>query len=172
MNSADARPMLAAESLLLMEALERLVAGIDGAEIQRGPSSARISTKCSDSFDIWVGFDAQGFAVKLDSAVLEGLRREQALEFVEEALEGKIRIKVDAVGGKPWQWTVERLAPNGQWAAESVTGRIAFRWWRQETTAYKLNVPASEQAWLDAGKARSAEPIVSPRPRVLEPTFS
>lgn len=133
------RPMLASKSHRFILDLGRLAAALPGIQVHRGIGSVCIPAIERNGFDIKVQFDPDGFVIALDRAILEVSSHVVALQIVEDALTGKIRIKIDTIAGRAWQWSVERLQADGRWATESVSGYLAFRWWREVASFYKMN---------------------------------
>lgn len=69
-----------------------------------------------------------------------------ALSFVELAISGDLRLKVETVGAKPNAWTVERLMPDGTWAVESSMSAVRLFSWGRRAVHYLRNdwVPAPD----------------------------
>lgn len=62
------------------------------------------------------------------------------LAYVQMAVEGNLRVRVDRLGNKPWQYALERRAADGTWHEESVVTLPRFRLWAGEkTTTYLHN---------------------------------
>lgn len=63
-----------------------------------------------------------------------------ALEYVKLAVEGHLRVRIDQLGGKPWQYALERRIDDGSWREESVMLVPRFTLWaRKKTTHYLQN---------------------------------
>lgn len=69
-----------------------------------------------------------------------------ALSFVELAISGDLRVKVETVGAKPHAWTVERLMRDGTWAVESSMSAVRLFTWGRRAVHYLRNdwVPAPD----------------------------
>lgn len=60
------------------------------------------------------------------------------LAYVRMAVEGDLRVRVDKLGGKPWQYALERRLDNGTWQEESVVVLPRLALWRREKTTHYL----------------------------------
>ena len=82
----------------------------------------------ASKFGFDVGFESSGAGciVFLDGWHDEFANFDQGLRLIQQALNGELRLKVEAIAGRPWMWTVERLGPGGTWAVVHAGG--LFRW--------------------------------------------
>lgn len=131
--------MLASETRQFLLQLDRIAAAKPATECFYARTSVVIPAVDQAGFDIKVVLEPVGFIILFDEAMLEVRTHDLAIELVESALNGRIRVKIDAIAGKPWQWTAERLQSDGRWTVESVTGQFRFRLWRAATSHYKIN---------------------------------
>lgn len=61
--------------------------------------------------------------------------------YVKMAVCGDLRVRIDNLGGKPWQYALERHLEDGSWQEESVLILPRFSLWaKQKTTHYLHNV--------------------------------
>ncbi len=63
-----------------------------------------------------------------------------ANRLIAAAIDGTARLKVDAVGGRSWRWTLECLDEDGRWHPESTVGLVIWRFWGKPSTSYLRNV--------------------------------
>jgi len=82
----------------------------------------------ASKFGFDVGFESSGAGciVFLDGWHDEFANPDQGLRLIQQALTGDLRLKVEAISGRPWMWTVERLGPGSTWAVVHAGG--LFRW--------------------------------------------
>ncbi len=90
-------------------------------------------------FDIKVVFDRDGYLIMLDQAMLEVKQSARALDIVEKALTGDIRLQVTSRNGKPWQWTVEHRNADDLWIVEAQTGYVSLKFWQQNSSTTLIN---------------------------------
>lgn len=63
-----------------------------------------------------------------------------AHRLISAAVDGTARLKVDAIAGRNWRWTLECLDEDGRWIAESTVGHVIWRFWGQPSTSYLRNI--------------------------------
>jgi len=64
-----------------------------------------------------------------------------ALEYIENALLGRLRVRVDRIGSEPHQWAVERRMPDGSWSEEALMCTLRLRSNGGVTSTYLQNDP-------------------------------
>ncbi len=75
--------------------------------------------------------------------------RASAIQLIQDALSGRVRLRIDRIGGRPFKWTVERLEGDGRWIELYVSGVWRFGWsrkfdrvWRRAPKTGNLNSSA------------------------------
>jgi hypothetical protein len=65
---------------------------------------------------------------------------DMTIDYVKLTLDGKLRVRVDKIGGKTWQNALERQQEDGTWREESVLTYPRFNLFgRRKTTQYLQN---------------------------------
>ena len=54
-------------------------------------------------------------------------------------MHGDVRLRIDSIGGEPWQWTLERQTSDKGWVAEQSMGVLNLRFWGKKSVAYLRN---------------------------------
>ena len=131
--------MLASESRQIFTQIEQMLAACPRARHVRGLRSLSIPASGPEGFDVMLALDQSECILCFDGWSLEFNRPEQALHYVELALHGEMRLKIDSIGGRPWRWTVERLGPDRAWLVENVMGFLRLRFWGEKRVTYLCN---------------------------------
>ena len=132
--------MLASESRQIFAGIEQMAAACPNANLERGVHRVRIAAASPAGFDMSLAVDEFTVQLTFDRWWLDFARNDyRAIELFEQALTGDARIRVDAIGAKPWKWTLERrLSPN-TWVAEQSVGALCLRFWGERTVTYLQN---------------------------------
>ena len=131
--------MLASESRQIFAQIERMLSSCPAARHVRGVRSLSVPASGPDGFDIVLALDQSECILCLDGWSLEFNRPEQALEYVELALCGDLRLRINSLAGRPWRWTLERLALDRSWKVENVMGYLRLRFWGEKRVIYLRN---------------------------------
>lgn len=148
--------MLAIDSRQIFAHVEQVVAACPRATLVRGIASMRIPAALPQGasgqagFDICVTFDDRLCRLTFDRWSLDFARNDhRAMELFEQAMQGDVRLRIDTVGGQPWQWTLERQTSNKGWVAEQSMGVLNLRFWGKKRVVYRQN-DFGFKAWTPA----------------------
>jgi len=130
--------MLARQERSFLQDVERAARAFAGVSIDGGSSGLTVSGSGRDGFNMSVVVEAGRYALYFDNWMEEVDSEQIARELFEAALRGDARLKVDLRGGRPWQWTLERLE-NGSWRTESAVNHVTWRFWGRDSTVYLRN---------------------------------
>ncbi len=90
-------------------------------------------------FDMALIVEPGRLILAFDEWVEEFEDAEAARRTFTAALEGTARLKIDALSGRRWRWTLECLDKAGQWAPESTIGHVNWRFWGHASVTYLRN---------------------------------
>ena len=144
--------MLASESRQIFAQIEEMAAACPQAELERGVHRFRIAAASPTGFDMSLAVDEFTVELTFDRWWLHFARNDhRAIELFEQALTGDVRIRIDAIAGKPRNWTLERrLSPN-TWMAEQSVGVLRLWIWGERTVTYLQNdFGFADAAWAPA----------------------
>ena len=132
--------MLASESRQIFAQIEQMVALCPKADLLRGVHRLLIPALSPAGFDMSIAIDDYTVHLTFDRWWLHFARNDQAaIELFEQALHGDVRIRVDAIGGNPWNWTLERRLSPCTWVAEQSVGALRLRFWGARTVTNLQN---------------------------------
>ena len=149
-------PMLASENRQIFAQIEQFVAACPGAQLVRGVHTMRVLAGKPSGFQLSLALDDRHCTLTFDQWSMPFPRNDQtALELFELALHGDVRIRVDAIGARPWRWTLERRTPDGVWQTEQSMGGLKLRFWGRKSVAFLRN-DFGFQAWPPEEKPSEA----------------
>ena len=102
-----------------------------------------IAAADNTGFDVSIVASMGHWIVSLDDWYEDFHNIESARFLIECALNGQIRLKVERLGGAPWQWTGEKRANDNRWIEVFSGGYARFRLWRKIECVYLLNKTSS-----------------------------
>lgn len=138
-TDCEPRLMRAGHENSFLADIETAARSCSGAVTVRTPSALTVSASGPEGFTMAATVDDGRFVLYFDDWFEEFESEEMARQMFEAALNGKARLKVDALAGKRWRWTLELQCDDGTWRAESTTGHVLWRFWGQQSSFYLRN---------------------------------
>ena len=132
--------MLARREQLFLQDIENTLRRFTGAQVTRYATGIMIKAASAKGFDMSVMVDDGRYALYLDNWTEEFESDDLARRTFEAALTGEARLRVDALSGRAWRWTLETLDEAGNWVAESTTSHVVWRFWGRPSVIYLRNV--------------------------------
>lgn len=111
------------------------------AQVIVNDDTVRIPRLSADGPDVKVFFSDSRCTLAIASWHDDLVSMDVVVEYVKLVVEGKLRVRIDRIGGKSWKHALERLLDDGTWHEESVMVIPRFSLWsRPTTTTYLRNV--------------------------------
>jgi hypothetical protein len=97
----------------------------------------RIPAAGEAEFDIYLMRSGSVWILCFDNWHEDFQDRASAIRLIKEAMSGRIRLRIDRIGGKPFKWSVERLRSDDCWTILYVTSVWRFGWNRKVDTIFR-----------------------------------
>lgn len=151
--------MLAQRNEVFLQTIENTIDLCVGAQVGRLASGFLVKASGPNGFDMTIMIEDGRYALYFDNWAEEFDCEHVARQTFEAALHGRARLRVDALAGRSWRWTLERLDANGNWIAESTLGHVTWRFWGRRSSLYLRNdFPLSLPSGGPVAKAGAGQP--------------
>lgn len=130
-----------------------LIESFPHADLIRGIHCLTVPATSPGGFRTRFAIDKQQCTLYFDDCAVDVASTAQALELLELALSGELRLRIDTVSGRPHRWSVERRNVDGGWRAEHVASVFNFKFWgrtasvcRQNDFGHRVRTPTNEMS--------------------------